>query len=247
MPDRRAHRGAHPKDRADFGDRRLTVLQRATDELSWLLSRGYPARRSLVLVGDRHALRARQRKAVGRAAVADELRSARAALRVGPAEVADRRVWVDGYNVLLTVEAALAGGVLLRCRDGALRDMAAMSQHYKRVEETHRALERIGELLVDARVRHVCWLFDRPISNSGRLRRTMLDLAEDRGWPWTVDLVANPDADLRRVIAPDLVATADSGILDRIVDPGVRWLDLAREVVEARVEAPWIVDLALSR
>lgn len=244
MPDTRSHRGAHPQDERDFGPDRLDTLRRATAELSWLLSRGYPAKRSLVLVGDRHTLRERQRKAVGRAAASDEQCRDRLARRADPTAIAGRPLLIDGYNVLLTLEAALGGGVLLLCRDGVLRDMAAMSRHYKKVEETRTALEHLGEYLRGLGVDDVRWYFDRPISNSGRLRGLMLGLAEERGWHWTVELVANPDFVLREAKPPQVIATADSGILDSShLDPSVPWLDLARLAVEARIPRPWIVEL----
>ena len=79
MPDSRRHRGKHPDDDALFGDAAAATLRRATSELSWLLTRGYSETAALQLVGDRHALRARARKAVARAsctddALADDLR-----------------------------------------------------------------------------------------------------------------------------------------------------------------------------
>ncbi|MEO1369294.1 MAG: DUF5616 domain-containing protein, partial [Acidobacteriota bacterium] len=58
-----------------------------------------------------------------------------------------------------------------------------------------------------------------------------------RGWPWRVELVANPDADLKGLDEP--VATADSAILDA----GPQWLNLARRVVDAGVPGAWRVDL----
>ncbi|MEO1083933.1 MAG: DUF5616 domain-containing protein, partial [Acidobacteriota bacterium] len=156
---------------------------------------------------------------------------------IAPAELAGRSLWVDGYNVLLTVEAALGGGVLLDSMDGTLRDIAAMSSHYKRVEETEKALELLGAALDAMSPSRVHWLLDRPISNSGRLRALMLAVAERRGWPWRVELVANPDADLKPLDEP--VATADSAILDA----GPPWLNLARRVVDAEVPGAWRVDL----
>ncbi|MEO1369165.1 MAG: DUF434 domain-containing protein, partial [Acidobacteriota bacterium] len=141
MPDTRRHRGSHPKDVAEFADAQVPTLRTATADLAWLMDRGYPVKRSTVLVGDRYALRERQRKAVGRSAASRAQVEGRAAREIGPEELAGRALWIDGYNVLLTVEAALGGGVLLDAMDGTLRDIAAMSSHYKRVEETEKALE----------------------------------------------------------------------------------------------------------
>ncbi|MEM1177073.1 MAG: DUF434 domain-containing protein [Acidobacteriota bacterium] len=237
MPDTRRHRGSHPKDAGEFSERQLPTLRDATGDLAWLLERGYPVKRSTVLVGDRYALRERQRKAVGRAAASGSQVAGRRSREMEPAELAGRDLWIDGYNVLLTVEAALGGGVLLDSMDGTLRDIAAMSSHYKRVDETEKALELLGAALAEMAPVRVHWLLDRPISNSGRLRALMLAAAERRGWPWRVELVANPDAPLKRCTDP--VVTADSAILDA----GPPWLNLARRVVDASVPGAWRVDL----
>lgn len=238
MPDSRAHRGAHPRDQASFGPAQLPVLRTATAQLSWLLTRGYPGEASAVLVGNRYALRSRQRDALQRCAASDQACAARAARRLDPAALAGRALLIDGYNVLLTAESALGGGVVLEARDGAFRDLSSMSRHYRRVAETRRALELIGETLAALRPGEVHWLFDQPISNSGRLARLLRELATVKSWPFTVELVPNPDRVLRSAAA--VVATADSGILDRCG----AWLNLARLVVETKAPEAWRVDLS---
>src|SRR5690606_16499227 len=112
-----------------FADAQHQCLALAVTELSWLLGRGYAEVASLALVGDRHALDRRQRLAVRRAACPDAVRVARRARRVHA--LAGRDLWVDGFNVLITVEAALSGGILLRCRDGCLRNMASLHGTYR--------------------------------------------------------------------------------------------------------------------
>jgi hypothetical protein len=110
MTDKRRHRGPHPADPDLFGDTQLPTLQQAVAELSWLLSRGYGDTAALKLVGDRHGLTARQRAAVQRAACADAARRARRASRQPLAAIRGRPLYLDGYNVLTSVEAGLAGG-----------------------------------------------------------------------------------------------------------------------------------------
>ena len=56
-------------------------------------------------------------------------------------------LWLDGYNVLTTIEAALAGGVILAARDGTYRDMASMHGSYRKVAETLPALELLGRTI----------------------------------------------------------------------------------------------------
>jgi hypothetical protein len=238
VPDTRTARGPHPKDSDCFAPTALTAIRAAVAELCWLLDRGYPKKAALKLVGDRHALRDRQRMAVQRCAASAEECRLRRARRVDAAELAGEVLAVDGYNVLLTVEAALSGGVLLLGRDGVLRDLTSMSGHYRRMKSTRAALESIAAFCSGAGCTGLAWYFDRPISNSGRLKQTMDALAVEEGWPWDVRLVANPDGAL--IEAPGIVATADSGVLDRCD----RWFNLAREVVKAAVPGAWVVDLS---
>ena len=151
MPDQRRHRGPHPDDVRLFGAAALPALQTAAAELSWLLSRGIRRRRAsswwatgmdwrrgsdwpspAVLAATRRPHGGSQRQAA-------------------PQSLGGASVQIDGYNVLTTIEAALAGGVLLLGRDGALRDMASMHGSYRKVEETSPALRLIGQTLRNSR------------------------------------------------------------------------------------------------
>ena len=105
-PDIRQHRGAHPKDRKLFADDHLTALRAATGELSWLLTRGYAIKGALKLVGDKHALTERQRLAVSRAACSDQSRTHRFASKVGTETLKGERLTIDGFNLIITIEAA---------------------------------------------------------------------------------------------------------------------------------------------
>ncbi|MEM8964439.1 MAG: DUF434 domain-containing protein [Acidobacteriota bacterium] len=238
MPDRRQNRGPHPRDEDDFAADHIPRLRIACFELSWLFERGYTGTAALKLVGDRHRLRLRQRQALQRCAVSHGLAKTRNERCVPLDALADERVLIDGYNVLLTVEAALAGGVVLLARDGLARDLAAMSSHYRRVKQTRPALEAIATVLDRHGYREALWYFDRPVSNSGRLRNLIETLAEERGWPWRIELVPNPDPVL--AVATELIATADGGILDR----GPRWVNLARAVIESAAPDAWWIDLS---
>jgi hypothetical protein len=237
VPDQRRHRGPHPDDERLFGTAVLSGLQTAAAELGWLLSRGYRKESSLKLVGDRHALDARQRLAVARSTCSEEAAERRKKRQVEPRSLVGAALHIDGYNVLTTIEAALAGGVLLLARDGALRDMASMHGSYHKVEETAPALRLIGQALAEFGVADALWLLDRPVSNSGRLKKIIEDLAAECGWTWRVELVHDPDFELSQSEA--VIATADSGILDLCG----AWFNLARETVERHMANGWIVDL----
>jgi hypothetical protein len=238
MPDKRLHRGPHPEDAAVFAAGALARLAGATADFCWLLSRGYAPHSTIQLVGDRYALTERQRIAVRRCACSDQALAGRRAREFAPEQVAGQRLLLDGYNVLTTVEAALAGGVVLAGRDGCFRDMASMHGSFKTVLETAPAIELIGRTLARFGVRECVWYLDRPVSNSGRLKALIVQTAREHGWNWTVELVQNPDAILSA--APEIVASADSAVLDECR----RWFNLARETVREHAGRAWVVDFA---
>lgn len=214
------------------------ILRQAVTDLSWLLSRAYVGKSALKLVGDRHALRQRQRMAVMRCACPDQALSRRKAHELPSDAITGRHLLLDGYNVLTTIEAALAGGVLLGSRDGCLRDMASMHGSFRKVEETVPAGLQLGETLAATGLAECTWYLDKPVSNSSRLKTLILDLARHHGWPWHVQLVASPDRVL--IEADSVIASADSAILDRCS----RWVNLARHVVTTRIPEAWIIDLS---
>ena len=240
MPDRRTHRGPHPEDEELFATGAIPRLQDATRDLCWLLSRGYAAVSALKLVGDRHALRQRQRIAVARSACSDTESARRAGRRLDLAGLNGRKLLVDGYNLLTTIEAALAGGVILAARDGSYRDMASMHGSWRRVAETGPAIDLIGGFLKMADAPDCHWYLDRPVSNSGRLRKLLADRAASEGWHWSVELADDPDRVLAAAQEP--IATADSAILDRCTS----WVNLAAELIRARIPDAWIVELTCS-
>jgi hypothetical protein len=237
-PDRRRHRGAHPEDARLFGGEWLPALRVATSELSWLLSRGYQSKSALKLVGDRHALRERQRLAAARAACAEASRVRRRASRVSEEAVAGEGLVVDGFNLVITLEAALSGGVLVVGRDGCVRDLSSVHGSYRAVEETERAVLLAGEALAALAPASVLWLLDRPVSNSGRLAGRVRTVAAERGWPWRVEVEFNPDREI--VNSRRVAVTSDSNVLDGVE----RWLNLGRLVVERRVPGAWVIDLS---
>jgi hypothetical protein len=237
MPDTRHHRGAHPEDGKLFAPAQWLALRTAAHELCWLLDRGYAMVSSLALVGNRHALTARQRLALARCACSNEQVQCRRAHEIASSALAGTELWIDGYNLLISVEAALGGGVILQGRDGCHRDLASLHGTYRAVSETEPALRLIGETLAAWNVTACRWVLDRPVSNSGRLKTLMLEIAVANRWPWQVELEFSPDKVLSDASA--IVVSSDSVVLDRCA----RWFNGAREIITTRVPSAFLVAL----
>lgn len=233
VPDTRKHRGPGPQDPEWFGPDARPALASAVSDLSWLLSRGYADPSSLKLVGDRYKLVERQRIAVLRSACSDASLAGRRAREVGIAALGGRSLRIDGFNLILTLESALGGGVIVGGRDGSFRDLASVHGTYRKVEETQPALELAARHFAEWGVGPCTWLLDAPVSNSGRLAEMIRATRPD----WTAEVVQNPDAVLVR--PGDLVVTADSVILDNCGE----WVGLARALVEAGAPNAFVIDL----
>jgi hypothetical protein len=236
-PDQRQHRGAHPSDKEIFDAVRLPLIRQAVGDLSFLLGRGYAQKSSLKIVGDRYHLTERQRLAVSRAACADAQMEKRNASRLSVESLCGERVAIDGFNLLITIEAALSGGVIALCRDGCLRDLSSVHGSYRSVTETESAIRLTGESLEEKKPAEVKWFLDRPISNSGRLARRIIDLAAERGWVWEVEVLFNPDAAI--IDSSSIAVTSDSAVLDR----AERWVNFAAHLITERISDAWIIDL----
>ena|ERR1043165_3287474 len=236
-PDTRQHRGAHPADRELFAEEKLARLRGAVTDLSWLLGRGYAMKSALKLVGDQFNLTERQRLAVSRATCADAQKEARRARCLSINDIRNEELLVDGFNLIITIEAALGGGVLLLSRDECIRDLSSVHGSYRSVMETDKAIHLIGEALADSGPSAVRWFLDRPISNSGRLAQKIKDLAAEKSWQWTVEVVFNPDADI--LASSGIAVTSDSLILDG----AMRWINLNRHLIEKYLTNSWVIDL----
>jgi len=238
MPDTRTHRGPHPSDPKLFAGERLPELREAMADYCWLLTRDYSSDAALKLVGDRFQLAERQRMALKRGGCSARAAEQRKAKRVELDALAGQSLGVDGFNCLITVEAALSGGVVLRSIDGSHRDLASVHGTYRDVSETVDALRLLCTTLNAARPRAVTWYLDSPVSNSGRLATLMRESFEVEGLSWDVELVKNADRSLQE--AGVVAASSDGWVLDST--PG--WLDLTGATVQAAVPDAWVVDLS---
>ena len=105
--------------------------------------------------------------------------------------------------------------------------------------ETIPAIELIGGFLQQTVISEALWLLDSPVSNSGRLKTLLRELAEKNNWKWKIDLVTSPDAAL--IKGEKIVASSDSVILDKCG----RWVDLAGEIIKKRLPEAKIIDLGI--
>jgi hypothetical protein len=232
--DKSVRRGFHPDDRRLFTGQALARLLQARQEIEWLLDRGYQAEQVLDLVGGHYQLTVRQRTALARVTAASGRIAHRQATCLPVSAGGAGCLHLDGFNLIITLETALSGSLLLLGSDGALRDLAGLRGTYRLIGETDRAIGLIGQSLQRLGVPAARIYLDAPVSNSGRLRQRIQQLASDWTMPVDVELTDNPD----RILATlPRVVSSDSAILDCCPS----WYNLARLIVAEHIPQAWIV------
>lgn len=232
-----ATRGAHPEDSKQFDSSQWPHLRRAVRDLSWLRSRGYSGSAPKKLVGDRYRLKRRQRDAVARSACSDSERAHRLDARLRPRALSGRRVAIDAFNLLITVEAALGGAYVFVGRDSAFRDVNPVQGTYRIVRQTAPALTLLVDVLQSLNLDGVTWHLDRSVSNVGRVKTRLEDRALHSGTSW--DIVEHDGVDAALCASDRPIVTSDSAILDATES----WLHL-EALVHARYESETnLVDL----
>jgi hypothetical protein len=232
------HRSANLNDKTLFCGEQLRRLHASVYEICWLLDRGYARHSAIQLVGDHHQLNVRQRLAISRASCSSVNRETRQAKCLPIERIKVQQLVIDGFNLVITVETAMAGGLLLRCCDGCIRDIASIHGTYRQVQETRQAIELIGNVLQSFTPESVLWLFDKPVSNSGRLAVMVRNIAETHGWNWQAELIDNPD---QTILGSHQVAvTSDSVILDGVG----QWINLGAYLITNYFHEAWLINFS---
>lgn len=209
------------------GELNRPALQEAARDLRYLLNRGYPRAAALTLVGNRHALTAAQRHLLHRGVFATAAAVARRAKLLILRHFAPQFLALDGHNVLITLECALRGLPLILADDGFLRDIGAVSHHYRPSAFTAAALDRLAQYLAPCRPAAVRVFYDAPLSRSGDLAARTQEVLQASGLTATARAVPVPETELRAF--PGLVCTSDTDLIDRLP----RVADLAGEIIRA--------------
>lgn len=215
-------------------------LQGAAIDFHYLLNRGYPRKTSLELIGNRYGLSFDQRHILHRGIFSDSDAKARKGKKVSLQNLRNRKVAIDGHNVLITVEAALAGRPLVSSNDGFIRDISGLSGNFRKTTLTDQAVSSVLDVLKRARPLHTLFLFDAPISKSGLLAYEVREHLKVRGLSGDALAIHVPEKVLFEFSG--IVATSDTAIIDR----SGAVFDLAGSIIRNRIRAGSLVTLKVA-
>jgi len=197
------------------------LLQKAAEDFRYLLNRGFPRKPSLELVGNRYQLTSDQRHLLHRGVFSDQDSQRRKSKKIPLHRICNQELAIDGYNVLITLQAGLLGRPLVLGDDGYIRDISGLSGNFKRSKATEEAIQCILDLLKKTPPRTTLFLFDSPVSKSGELASEIRERMQDELIPGDACTLHVPEKIL--IGFPGVVATSDTAILDQ----SKKTLDLA--------------------
>lgn len=222
------NRGKEGRDDLLFGDSKMQFkIKEAVTDVSYLLSRGFSEKSSVQLVGHRYRLNARQQKAVqGMSASSSQVTQLKTTT-IAANQLKDQTLVIDAFNILIILESFFSGAYIFKGVDNCYRDVSSVHGTYKRVQQTQDVLIAVGDFLKEAQVKEVIWVFDQPVSNSGRMKMLLGELSRKRNYPWQILLEYNPDKMLAE--SNHIIASSDAWILDRTH----HWFNLSGAIIEA--------------
>lgn len=237
-PDKRKHRGPAPKDHFLFSQEQVLILKRSAEDYCWLLDRNYSPKAALKLVGDKFKLQERQRQALDRCCQPHSLAKPIQQKEIKtPASFNAQSVVIDGFNLLIILEAALSGAPLFKGKDSLVRDISGLHGSYRKITETPKAIELVADFFRTHQPAQVFWIFDKPVSNSGRLAKLVAEIGQKTGINWSTSLEDQTDSKIAH--AHGIVISSDSQILLHCK----KWFNLSAYLIEEKIPDKWMIDI----
>jgi hypothetical protein len=207
------NRGKNTGDDTLFGSaKQLDKMKSAVQDMQYLLSRNYAEKASSELVGNHYRLKTRQIQAVRGASASETQLQNRKSKQLKISELKVKTLYLDGFNVLILLESLLSGAYIFEGTDGCFRDLSGVFGTYKRVNQTQKAIELVASFFHKSHAEKLIWIFDKPVSNSGRIKQMIMDFAIENNLNWNVELEFNPDKFLAE--NAEILVTSDAWILD---------------------------------
>ncbi len=174
-------------------------------DYKYLLNRGYKSRGALNLVTSRYLLSKEERMLLYRCIHSDnDVTLIREKI---VSEIRGRHLIIDGYNVLLTVAAAIEGLPLYLCDDGIVRDLRSMKIRDFSTPSIMNAIKLIKDATDELRPNNVTLFLDKSVSMSAEHSKVIHALSPQ----WEVILASKADTEV--IASRGVVASSDYVIL----------------------------------
>ncbi|MGA2675847.1 MAG: DUF434 domain-containing protein [Methanobacterium sp.] len=194
-------------------------LQNASNDLRFLLNRGYRKVMAIDFVGNHYLLNKKERNFLNRTVFSQAKSRSRKSKVIPICKIKGNTLLIDGYNILITIESICSNeDSLIISDDGVMRDVNAVFGKYKFKEITENALNAIVSLIRVYQPKDVKVFYDKPVSYSGKLAKLTGRIMENHGIIGNAETAVNVDYQLIKLYhkTSGVVATSDGIIMDKV-------------------------------
>lgn len=223
---KQTNRGKEAKDDIFFNQDAKLIFKEALLDLNFLLTRVYSPKNALQTVGTRYKLTQRQLKALQGMGAAqqylDKVKTTHSAVE----DLKGNTLVIDGFNVIILLESLFSGAYLFQGSDGCFRDLSTVHGTYKKVSQTPLAIQTLVDFHKESGVNEIIWIFDKPVSNSGRIKKMLEETAVQDKVNWTILL--DDKADEAIIKQAGITISSDAYIIEN----ATKWFNLIAFLIE---------------
>ena len=209
-------------------ERLKNKLREPAADIRYLLYRGYRRKGAIRFVSNHYRLAEEERHILTRLIFDPETAARRSNKRLACSRLKGCDIFIDGYNVLITMESVLHNETVWFADDGFLRDTRGIFKNHTNTATTYQAVDEMLTTLSVLAINSATILLDSQMSNSGKLAQFIRKRAAKCPFKTAVTTSKNVDFDLKQVGYRGVIATADSVIVDaveRAADLTACWME----------------------
>lgn len=192
----------------------LRRLEAPLLDIRYLLDRKYPKKSAITYVSNRYGLTKDERNILVRIACEKDISNDRKRKLVSIEFIQDKNLFIDGFNVLITVESLILGYPVFLCDDGILKDVRSLFRRYKIGFITKEALSMIEMITSKYTPKEIVIIFDSQISRSGDLSKMARDIFDKDNC--LVFTSKDTDKEIMENSRKGIIATSDGIIIDNV-------------------------------
>ena len=198
-------------------------FKNSVEDLRFLLDKQYLKKPAIELVGNRYRLDHNERMILYRGVFDTPSIIERKKKCAAPSEI--KRLIIDGYNVLITIESYLKGKTVFHSLDGYVRDIAGLYGDHTFDNFTRKSIDLLVNFIKHGAGKDSsippdgAFYLDYPVSKSGELAVSLRECFKKEKMNIEVNVVKNPDYSIieeGRFSDKTVIATSDTVILDKI-------------------------------
>jgi hypothetical protein len=205
-------------------------FRKAANDYFYLTQKGYPPRGFIQLVGNRYGLTSHERTMLYRGIAPENIAKKRRQKIISIETVRSKELFIDGFNVILTISSYLQGLQLFLSNDGLLRDASMMRGKIQMTGKINESVKLIFEFLDKNSIGKANFFLDKNVKIHTEINAVINELQLSESCKCEVHPTEKTDKTLSE-ISSGIVCTSDSGIIDSCKSPV---FDLAFHVLQSR-------------